>query len=133
MSKPNSFSYRVYYEDTDAGGIVYYANHLRFFERARTDLLRSLNISQSELVEKEGIIFVVRRCEIDYLSPAKLDDILEITAEVKKISATSISMLQEAQKSGVVLSRLNVDLVCVDKVKLRPKKIPENIKNLLNV
>ena len=70
----NNFNYRVYYEDTDCGGVVYYANYLKFFERARTDFLRLLGISQSELVTKENLIFVVKRCEIDYIFSAKLDD-----------------------------------------------------------
>ena len=80
MQKLNNFStkYRVYYEDTDAGGVVYYANYLKFFERARTDFLRALNISQNELLQSEKLIFVVRRCEIDYVSPAKLDDLVEV-------------------------------------------------------
>ena len=79
----NNFSYRVYYEDTDAGGVVYYANYLKFFERARTDFLRTLGISQSDLATKEGLVFVVRKCVIDYISPAKLDNILEVSVEVK--------------------------------------------------
>jgi len=129
----NNFSYRVYYEDTDAGGVVYYANYLKFFERARTDFLRTLEISQSDLATKENLVFVVRKCEIEYVSPARLDDVLDVSVEVKKISAASIEMYQEAKKSGAISSRLNVEIVCVDSVSFKPKKIPENIKNLFNV
>ena len=125
------FSYRVYYEDTDAGKIVYYANYLKFFERARTDFLRALNISQSDLVTKENVIFVVRKCEIEYLSPARLDDVLEVSVEVKEISAASIRMYQEAKKSGAVSSRLNVEIVCVDGDSFRPKKIPQSLLSCL--
>ncbi len=133
MSKPNNFSYRVYYEDTDAGGVVYYANYLKFFERARTDFLRSLGIAQAELAEKENVIFVVRKCEIEYISPAKLDDVLEVSVEMKEISAASILMYQEAKRSGTVSSRLNVEVVCVDSKSLKPKRISDNVKNLFNV
>ncbi len=124
----NAFVYRVYYEDTDAGGVVYYANYLKFFERARTDFLRARNISQSELAEKENLIFVVRRCEIDYIAPARLDDLIELSVVVKKISAASISMEQEITKSGKILSRLNVEIVCVQADNFKPKKIPKTLK-----
>ena len=129
----NSFSYRVYYEDTDAGGVVYYANYLKFFERARTDFLREIGISQSDLATKKGLVFVVRKCVIDYISPAKLDDILEVSVAVKNISAAAILMRQEAIKSGMVLSNLEVEIVCVDSVSFKPKKIPQEIKILFNV
>ncbi len=129
----NKFSYRVYYEDTDAGGVVYYANYLKFFERARTDFLRALGISQSDLAEKEGLVFVVRKCAIDYISPAKLDDVLDVSVEIKNISAASILMQQEAKKSAVLSSRLEVEIVCVDSVSFKPKKIPQEIKILFDV
>ena len=127
----NNFSYRVYYEDTDAGGVVYYANYLKFFERARTDFLRTLGISQSDLATKEGLVFVVRKCVIDYISPAKLDNILEVSVEVKNISAATILMRQEATKFGVISSRLEVEIVCVDNLSFKPKKIPQTISGLL--
>jgi len=127
----NNFSYRVYYEDTDAGGVVYYANYLKFFERARTDFLRTLGISQSDLATKEGLVFVVRKCIIDYISPAKLDDVLEVSAEIKNISAATILIRQEATKFGVILSRLEVEIVCVDSISFKPKKIPKTISGLL--
>lgn len=132
MSKANfSTNYRVYYEDTDAGGVMYYANYLKFFERARTDFLRDLGILQQELIEKEKTAFVVRRCEIDYLKPARLDDLLEVDVVIEKISAASIVMLQEMRKGEVALSRLRVEIVSVDVDGFRPKKISDNIRNLL--
>lgn len=121
----NNFSYRVYYEDTDAGGVVYYANYLKFFERARTDFLRTLGISQYDLATKEGLVFVVKKCVIEYISPARLDDVLEVSVEVKNISAATILMRQEATKFGVISSRLEVEIVCVDNLSFKPKKFPK--------
>ncbi|MDX2083345.1 MAG: tol-pal system-associated acyl-CoA thioesterase [Rickettsiales bacterium] len=130
----NKFSaqFRVYYEDTDAGGVVYYANYLKFFERARTDFLRSLNITQSELAAKENLVFVVRRCEIDYASPARLDDIISVSVSVAEIRLTSILIEQEIKKSNQILSRLKVEIVCVSADNFRPKKIPAHISLSLN-
>ena len=126
MLKLNNFSasYRVYYEDTDAGGVVYYANYLKFFERARTDFLRSLNISQAELITKENLVFVVRKCEIEYLSPAKLDDLIEVSVIVKEKRAASILMQQEIKRADKILSKLLVEIVCVAANDFKPKKIP---------
>ncbi len=125
-----NFTYRIYYEDTDAGGVVYYANYLKFFERARTDFLRHLQVSQSELAQKENLVFVVRRCEIDYLTPARLDDLVEVSVEVKEVRAASIVMLQEIKKSDKILSRLNVEIVCVSADRFKPERIPNNITAL---
>ena len=133
MSSNFSIQYRIYYEDTDAGGVVYYANYLKFFERARTEFLRALNISQSDLATKENLLFVVRRCEIDYLTAARLDDLISVDVEITEIRGASISMYQEIKKSIQLLSRVNVEIVCVAADSFRPKKIPENIKNLFNV
>jgi len=134
MSKPNNFStqYRVYYEDTDSGGVVYYANYLKFFERARTDFLRTLNISQSDLAAKENLIFVVRKCEIEYVSPAKLDDLIDVSVEVTEVRSASISMHQEAKNSDKTLSRLDVEIVCVAADNFKPKKIPLHISSFLS-
>ncbi len=126
MLKLNNFSanYRVYYEDTDAGGVVYYANYLKFFERGRTDFLRSLNISQAELITKENLVFVVKKCEIEYLRPAKLDDLIEVSVTVKEIRAASIVMEQEIKRANQILSTLLVEIVCVAADNFKPKKIP---------
>jgi acyl-CoA thioester hydrolase len=131
--KKNNFIYRIYYEDTDAGGVVYYANYLKFFERARTDFLRALGISQSELSQKENLVFVVRKCEVEYVFPARLDDEIEVSVKVKKISAASISMEQKMTKSEKILSSLDIEIVCVQADNFKPKKIPENIKNIFDV
>jgi len=133
MLKSNNFSakYRIYYEDTDAGGVVYYANYLKFFERARTDFLRDLKISQQELIDKENIAFVVRRCEVDYVRPAKLDDLVDVSVVVEKIGAVSIVMRQEMQRQGEVLANLVVKIATVDTGMFKPKKIPQYIRESL--
>ncbi len=133
MSNNFSAEYRIYYEDTDAGGVVYYANYLKFFERARTEFLRKLGISQSDLATKENLVFVVRKCEIEYLTPARLDDLVTVSVAVTETRAASISMYQEIKKSDKILSRLNVEIVCVTADDFRPKKIPQNLKNLFDV
>ena len=128
----NKFSYRIYYEDTDAGGVVYYANYLKFFERARTDFLRELGIDQSKLLKESNQCFVVRKCEIEYSSPAKLDDLIEVDVEIEKISATSIVMNQKITKGELVLNKLRVEIVCVNASSFRPSRISDEIKKELN-
>ena len=91
----NSYFIRVYYEDTDAGGIVYYANYLKFIERARTDALRDIGLIQSEIVDKFKIIFVVRKIFAEFIKPAKLDDLLEVKTNFKRFGMVSIVLVQE--------------------------------------
>ena len=122
-----NFTYRIYYEDTDAGGVVYYANYLKFFERARTDFLRQKRISQSELAKSAGLVFVVRRCEIDYISAAKLDDEVEVSVAIKERRAASLVMSQEMKIAARILSRLQVEVACVDAASFKPKKIPQEL------
>ena len=129
----NKFNYRIYFEDTDAGGIVYYANYLKFYERARTDFLRARGISQQKLAKEETIGFVVRRCEIEYISPAILDNEIEVSVEIKEFSFTIIKIYQEIKIDKKILSTLNVDLSCINLEKLKPQKISQNLKDLLNV
>jgi len=128
----NNFSYRVYYEDTDAGGVVYYANYLKFFERARTDFLRSLGISQQKLIEEENLAFVVRKCEIEFQKPAKLDDELDISIKILETGLASITMLQEAKRDGEILATLNVKIAFVTADSFKPTKLTNNIKELIN-
>ena len=117
------FSYRVYYEDTDAGGVVYYANYLKFAERARTDFLRAKGINQSTLTAEHGIVFVVHALEAQYHAPARLDDLLDVTAEVTEIRNTSITMAQEISVAGKKLFSLSIRLVCVNR-EIKPTRIP---------
>lgn len=122
--------YRVYYEDTDSGGVVYYANYLKFFERCRTDFLRSKGINQKELANKESTLFVVRNCNIDYIRPAQLDDLITVTMDVKEVRAASIILNQTIYANQVILATLEVSIVSVDANDFKPKKIGENIRNL---
>lgn len=127
-----SFKYRIYYEDTDLGGVVYYANYLKFFERARTDFLRAQNIIQTKLAEDFGIIFVVRNCQIEYIKPARMDDLIEVFVKVKEIGKVSISMQQEIKLNDEILCKMDVEIVCVDRHNFRPKRIPESVLTLVN-
>jgi acyl-CoA thioester hydrolase len=126
----NSFksSYRIYYEDTDAGGIVYYANYLKFAERARTDMLRQIGINQSQLLQTQDLIFVVRNADISYIRPAKLDDQITIETLIEKIGAASLQMKQEIFLQETKLVKINVKIACVSS-KLKPKKITKEIKS----
>ena len=132
MSNNFSAKYRVYYEDTDAGGVVYYANYLKFFERARTDFLRARGISQSKLLQEEKTAFVVKKCEIEYLLPAKLDDEVTVFVEVKELRAASIAMQQKMMRDEKLLATLNVEIVCIHSENFRPKRIPTDYRLLTN-
>ena len=118
--------YRVYYEDTDAGGVVYYANYLKFAERARTELLRENGVDQSQLVETRGIMFVVRRVSMELNRPAKLDDMLCIETIVEKISGASILMKQLIMVDDNLFSEIKVQIACVNQA-MRPTRLPEDI------
>lgn len=122
---------RVYYEDTDAGGVVYYANYLKFFERARTEWLRRLGVDQSQLAETEGRLFVVRNVEIQYRRPAKLDDELTLLTEVACVKRASIQFEQRAECRGALLCEASVTVCCVDAESFRPIEIGPTVTTLL--
>lgn len=124
---------RVYYEDTDAGGVVYYANYLKFLERARTDWLRSLGFEQQALMDDPGILFAVRRVEIDYLAPARFDDALTVTAAIESLAKVSMVFRQQIlRRPDQVLADARVKVVCLDRQRFRPAAIPRNIRESLN-
>jgi acyl-CoA thioester hydrolase len=127
------FSVRVYWEDTDAGGIVFYANYLKFFERARTEWLRSLGIGQSRLREQTGGIFVVSETSVRYLQPARLDDELVVTARLESAGRASLSIAQQARlrQDGAVLAEGMIRIGWVDAATLRPARIPKTILGAL--
>lgn len=106
--------YRIYYEDTDAAGVVYYANYLKYGERARTEALRAMGINQSELFKNENIGFVVRRVEADYLSPARLDDIVTIETTLHAIGAARFTMHQLLKKDDRLLVNMIIEIVSVN-------------------
>jgi acyl-CoA thioester hydrolase len=123
---------RVYWEDTDAGGIVFYANYLKFFERARTEWLRSLGVSQGALRESEGGIFVVGETSVRYLAPARLDDELLVTAELKSAGRASLIISQQAKRGEILLAEGTIRIGWVDDQTLRPGRIPPAILGVLN-
>ena len=108
------FDLRVYYEDTDFAGVVYYANYLRFIERARTEFLRELGVDQVELRNRIGVVFVVRRIEADFLAPAQFDDRLQILTDLLDCSGVRINLKQDVRKNGDMLFASAVTLACVD-------------------
>jgi acyl-CoA thioester hydrolase len=114
---------RVYYEDTDAGGIVYYANYLKFFERARTEWLRALDVNQHTLLAEHDTLFVVKSVSAEYHAPAKLDDELKLTVSIEKLGRASIVFLQEAWCGQQLLNTARVKVGCVDSA-LRPRALP---------
>lgn len=118
--------FRIYYEDTDAGRVVYNANYLKFAERARTEWLREIGFNQSEL----DIFFVVRHVEIDYLAPARLDDEISVETELQNISRASITMTQNFYKGEIALAKMKVVLVTVNH-EIKPVSVPQEIKNKL--
>ena len=123
---------RVYYEDTDAGGVVYYANYLRYLERARTEWLRHLGFEQDALMRDSGIVFAVRRVEIDYLLPARLDDALVVEAEIAAASKVSLTFAQRIVRApGTELVRATVKVVCLGTERFRPTAIPTPIREKL--
>lgn len=119
---------RIYWEDTDAGGVVYHSNYLRFMERARTEWLRAQGIDQMDLRESTGLAFVVRDMQLDFLKPARLDDELQITVLVKERRAASMLFAQDVTRAdGLLLVRAQVRVACVDLEAMRPVQIPGNL------
>ncbi len=131
MSKPHCFPTRIFWEDTDAAGIVYYANYLRFLERGRSDLVRRAGIDQAALLNREGVMFPVRRCEIDYLQPAHLDDQIEVLTRIKKIGAASMDMDQDILRDEKPIVLAKIRLACVGPGG-RPRRLPAFVRAALN-
>lgn len=120
---------RVYYEDTDAGGVVYHANYLRFFERARTEWLRSLGFDQSRVRSEHGVVFAVRSMAVDFIKPARFDDQLRVTVFDARARRASMSMQQAIQREdGELLCRAEVRAACVDAGEFAPRPLPEAIR-----
>lgn len=130
---------RVYYEDTDSGGVVYYANYMKFMERARTEWLRNLGFEQDDLAAREGVIFAVRAIQVEYLRPARFNDLLQVSVELVEKGAATMKFIQQialapSGKNGAspgtnpppgdVLCTGEVRLACLDAATLRPRRIP---------
>ena len=126
---------RVYYEDTDSGGVVYYANYLKFMERARTEYLRSLGFEQDRLRKEQGVLFAVHSLQVNYRQPARFNDTLDISAEISDIRRTSLTFSQHVLQHGEgdLLCEGQVRIACVEDGSFRPTPIPETIRSeLLN-
>jgi len=115
---------RVYWEDTDAGGIVFYANYLKFFERARTEWLRALGHSQQEMADTTGCMFVVQETSVRYLRPARLDDWLVITVDVTERGRASLRIAQQAWRGETLLAEGEIRIGCVERATMKPHRIP---------
>lgn len=122
---------RVYYEDTDAGGVMYYANYLKFFERGRTEWLRRLGVDQSAYAAQELRLFVVKNVEIQYRKPARLDDLLAIHSTITRVGPASISFRQSAICAGELLCESDIQVCCVDANTLRPVALTPELRTLL--
>ncbi|WP_428658697.1 tol-pal system-associated acyl-CoA thioesterase [Reyranella sp.] len=122
---------RIYYEDTDAQGIVYYANWLRFLERGRTELLRLLGLEHAALRAERGICWVVRRCTVDYLKPARLDETIDVVTRCGEMRGASLEMLQEARRDGEVLLHAELLVACMNDAG-RPMRIPADARAALD-
>jgi len=126
---PSVFNWpvRVYYEDTDAGGIVFYANYLKFFERARTEWLRALGVQQQALLDSEGAAFVVKNVTLDYHAAARLDDELTIRTSIDKLGRASVQFAQQAWRGDVLINSASVKVGCIDLATMRPRSLPEQV------
>ena len=130
MKKTFNYNLKIYYEDTDSGGVVYYANYLKFLERARSEAIYSLKLSNKILLNQYGILIIVKSCNIKYIRPAKLEDKLTIKSKVKSITKTSFIMNQVIHREKQLITESDTHLVSVDQSG-KPKKIPEILNKKL--
>ena len=128
MAKKFSFTVKIYYEDTDAGGVVYYANYLKFLERARSEIIYSFDLSNKLLLNKYGVLIIVKSCNINYLKPSNLEDNLKIVSVIKSLKKASFVMKQIVKRDSDIISEAEVHLATVNK-KGKPIKIPEVLEN----
>jgi len=127
----HAFPIRVYYEDTDMAGIVYYANYLRYIERARSDWVRGLGIDQNAMRRNDGVVFAVRRVEADYHQPAKFDDELEVRTSVVTVTGARLVMDQQVLRGEELIFAAQVTIVCINEAG-HPARLPANIRLMLH-
>lgn len=130
-SAPYRLPVRVYWEDTDAGGVVFYANYLKFFERARTEWLRALGVGQQALCDETGAIFVVSDTRVRYHRPARLDDLLHVSVRLTDTGRASMSIAQQVWRGEVLLAEGDIRIGCVDIGTFRPRRIPTQLLDTL--
>jgi acyl-CoA thioester hydrolase len=128
MSTAHEIAVRVYYEDTDAAGIVYHSNYLKFAERGRTELLRARGFDHRGLAEAHGLVFAVARCAVDFVRPARLDDLLTVRTEVTGVGGVRIEMAQLVARDRTTVARLAVTLAVLDTRAMRPTRLPEAVR-----
>jgi len=126
----HSFPLRVYYEDTDAAGMVYHANYLKFAERGRSEMLRSLGFPHRKLAAEDGVGFAVRRCAVEYLAPARLEDALVVDTTLVEAGAATLSLRQQIRRGGELLADLDVLVACVGRDG-RPRRLPGALRTAL--
>ena len=131
MTKEFKYLTRIYYEDTDAAGVVYYANYLKFLERARSEAIYSLGLSNKKLLDKEGVIIIVKSCNIEYKKPAKFEDEIEIISKINEVKNSSFKMRQLIKRKSDVISVADVTLVTINE-KGKPVRIPNLLKKLID-
>jgi acyl-CoA thioester hydrolase len=124
---PFSHTLRVYWEDTDAGGVVFYANYLKFFERARTEWLRALGFGQQALRDETGAIFIVSDTQVRYKRPARLDDLLRVTVALREAGRASLQVHQQAWRGDELLAESDIRIGCVDAGSFKPRRIPSAV------
>ena len=127
------FPVRVYYEDTDGGGVVYHANYLKFMERARTEWLRSLGFEQTELKSQMRIMFVVRALTLQYLRPANFDDALMVATRLTRTGRSLLQFEQTIQRDDILLTQATVEVACIDAEHFKPVTIPTPIRNAMQM
>jgi acyl-CoA thioester hydrolase len=126
----HSFPLRVYYEDTDAAGMVYHANYLKFAERGRSEMLRSLGFPHRKLGREEGVGFAVRRCAVDYLAPARLEDALTVDTTLADVGAATLKLRQQIRRNGELLADIDILIACIGRDG-RPRRLPNALRAAL--
>ena len=127
------WSVRIYFEDTDSGGVVYHSNYLKFMERARTEWLRSLNLNQADLKKKDKIMFVVAKVYIDYKKAAQFNDALDIETSVDNIGASKVDLTQNIMKNSELYTSAKVSIACIHSETFKPQRIPKLIKQQMEI
>lgn len=124
----HAINYRVYFEDTDAGGVMYHGNYINFCERGRTEFLRDCGYTNTQIVDDHNVLFLVRHMDINYLKPAFLEDDLTVKTQIGSIKNSSLVMKQSIHKGDTTIFTADVTLVCVDKNTIKPTRVPADIK-----
>ena len=131
MKTVASWGVRIYFEDTDSGGVVYHANYLKFMERARTEWLRGIGLDQAKLKLKDNIMFVVAKLNIEFKKPAKFNDELTVITNIEGIGASTIFINQEILKDNYLISSARVEIACINSKLFKPQRIPKDTKQIL--